>query len=97
MFTAARCGAHDAAGRAFEMHRLSHQPLWTKTVGHHIERPLLNHRKAQGARARQSRVHDLLETVGLTPPEEVARMHDQAHHACFIASSVKTEVVVEPQ
>jgi len=27
--------------------------------------------------------------------EELARMHEQAHHACFIASSVKTEVVVE--
>ena len=30
-------------------------------------------------------------------PEELAQMHDQAHHACFIANSVKTEVVVEPQ
>ncbi len=30
-------------------------------------------------------------------PEDVARMHDQAHHACFIANSVKTEVIVEPQ
>ena len=30
-------------------------------------------------------------------PDEVRRLHDQAHHACFIASSVKTEVVVEPQ
>jgi organic hydroperoxide reductase OsmC/OhrA len=28
--------------------------------------------------------------------EELAQMHDQAHHACFIANSVKTEVVVEP-
>ena len=28
-------------------------------------------------------------------PEELAQMHDQAHHACFIANSVKTEVVVE--
>jgi organic hydroperoxide reductase OsmC/OhrA len=27
--------------------------------------------------------------------EELAQMHDQAHHACFIANSVKTEVVVE--
>ena len=35
---------------------------------------------------------------GQTPtPDELAKMHDQAHHACFIASSVKTEVVVEPQ
>jgi organic hydroperoxide reductase OsmC/OhrA len=30
-------------------------------------------------------------------PEELRRLHDQAHHACFIANSVKTEVVVEPQ
>ena len=28
-------------------------------------------------------------------PEELARMHDQAHHACFIANSVKTEVTVK--
>jgi organic hydroperoxide reductase OsmC/OhrA len=28
-------------------------------------------------------------------PEELMRLHDQAHHACFIANSVKTEVVVE--
>ncbi len=28
-------------------------------------------------------------------PEELAQMHDQAHHACFIANSVKTEVIVE--
>ncbi len=28
--------------------------------------------------------------------EERAKMHDQAHHACFIANSVKTDVVVEP-
>ena len=30
-------------------------------------------------------------------PEELAQMHDQAHHACFIANSVKTEVTVEPR
>jgi organic hydroperoxide reductase OsmC/OhrA len=28
--------------------------------------------------------------------EETAKLHEQAHHACFIANSVKTEVVVEP-
>lgn len=27
--------------------------------------------------------------------DEVASMHDEAHHACFIANSVKTEVVIE--
>ena len=29
--------------------------------------------------------------------EELRQLHDQAHHACFIANSVKTDVVVEPQ
>jgi len=29
-------------------------------------------------------------------PAELAQMHDQAHHACFIANSVKTEVIIEP-
>jgi organic hydroperoxide reductase OsmC/OhrA len=29
--------------------------------------------------------------------EEVQQLHDQAHHGCFIANSVKTEVTVEPQ
>ena len=30
-------------------------------------------------------------------PEELRQLHEQAHHACFIANSVKTEIVVEPQ
>jgi organic hydroperoxide reductase OsmC/OhrA len=30
-------------------------------------------------------------------PEDLRQLHDQAHHACFIANSVKTEIVVEPQ
>jgi organic hydroperoxide reductase OsmC/OhrA len=29
-------------------------------------------------------------------PEELRTLHDQAHHACFIANSVKTEIIVEP-
>ena len=33
----------------------------------------------------------------LPGPEDLRRLHDQAHHACFIANSVKTDVVVEPQ
>jgi len=31
----------------------------------------------------------------LPTTEELRQLHDQAHHACFIANSVKTEVVVE--
>jgi organic hydroperoxide reductase OsmC/OhrA len=30
-------------------------------------------------------------------PEELRQLHDRAHHACFIANSVKTEVVIEPR
>ena len=29
-------------------------------------------------------------------PEEITKMHEQAHHACFIASSVKTSVTINP-
>jgi organic hydroperoxide reductase OsmC/OhrA len=29
--------------------------------------------------------------------EDLAKMHHDAHVGCFIASSVKTEIVVEPQ
>ena len=35
--------------------------------------------------------------AGEPPAEEILReLHDQAHHACFIANSVKTEIRVEP-
>jgi organic hydroperoxide reductase OsmC/OhrA len=30
-------------------------------------------------------------------PEELAQMHEQAHQACFIANSVKTEVILKPK
>jgi organic hydroperoxide reductase OsmC/OhrA len=30
-------------------------------------------------------------------PEALARLHEQAHKYCFIANSVRTEVVVEPR
>ncbi len=30
-------------------------------------------------------------------PEELRQLHERAHHACFIANSVKTKVAVEPQ
>jgi organic hydroperoxide reductase OsmC/OhrA len=29
-------------------------------------------------------------------PDELAQLHEQAHHACFIANSVKTDVIVVP-
>lgn len=30
-------------------------------------------------------------------PEEHARLHEDAHHKCFIANSVKSEVLIEPR
>ncbi len=30
-------------------------------------------------------------------PDELAQLHDQAHHGCFIANSVKTEISVETE
>jgi organic hydroperoxide reductase OsmC/OhrA len=38
-------------------------------------------------------------TFGGAPPEadKVRALHEQAHEACFIANSVKTEVLVEPE
>jgi len=43
-----------------------------KTVAHHIMRPLTIYRRPGEGRAGLQQVHDLLRTVGLTPPEEVA-------------------------
>jgi len=42
-----------------------------KTIGHHLARPLAIHKGLSG-RAREDRVLELLRTVGLTPPEDVA-------------------------
>jgi peptide/nickel transport system ATP-binding protein len=43
----------------------------TRTIGAILERPLRIHRRVEGAAVRE-RVHELLMTVGLTPPAEVA-------------------------
>ncbi len=29
-------------------------------------------------------------------PEDLRKLHDEAHHSCFIANSVRCEIVVEP-
>ncbi len=42
-----------------------------KTIRHHVERPLRIHRVVPSAQI-EERVYDLLRTVGLVPPEEVA-------------------------
>jgi len=45
-----------------------------KTVRHHVERPLRIHRIVPPARV-DERVHELLETVGLVPPDEIAQKY----------------------
>jgi len=45
-----------------------------KTVRHHLERPLRIHRVVPSSKV-DERVHDLLDTVGLVPPEEIARKY----------------------
>jgi peptide/nickel transport system ATP-binding protein len=45
-----------------------------KTVRHHVERPLRIHRIVPPAQVGE-RVHELLETVGLVPPEEIAHKY----------------------
>ena len=42
-----------------------------KTIRHHIERPLRIHRIVRGAQV-EERIHELLRTVGLVPPEDIA-------------------------
>jgi peptide/nickel transport system ATP-binding protein len=44
-----------------------------KTVAHHIERSLFIHQEARGRGEAREKIHQLLHTVGLTPPEEVAK------------------------
>jgi peptide/nickel transport system ATP-binding protein len=43
------------------------------TVGHHLERPLRLHHKANGRKEIEERIDELLGSVGLNPPREVAR------------------------
>src|SRR5207248_8206924 len=42
-----------------------------KTIRHHVERPLRIHRIVESAQV-EDRVHELLRTVGLVPPQDVA-------------------------
>jgi peptide/nickel transport system ATP-binding protein len=46
-----------------------------KTIGHHLERPLLIHQRVKNKRELQDKVHELLAVVGLTPPIEMARKY----------------------
>lgn len=43
------------------------------------------------------RPHAAFSGERLPSPAEIAAMHEEAHHACYIANSVKTEIRVEPR
>jgi peptide/nickel transport system ATP-binding protein len=43
------------------------------TVGHHLERPLKLHKKAHGRHETTEKIEELLATVGLNPPQEMAQ------------------------
>mgnify|MGYP000863864775 CR=1 FL=1 len=45
------------------------------TVGYHLARPLVRHRKARGKAAVTARVHELLAAVGLGPAADLAAKH----------------------
>jgi organic hydroperoxide reductase OsmC/OhrA len=66
------------------------------------------HDEAVGVLGKNAAGHLAITTVTLRPrvqfsgektasADELAQMHDQAHHVCFIANSVKTDVIVEPR
>ncbi len=43
-------------------------------------------------------LHPRISFAGGDPPErEIERLHERAHQQCFIANSVRTEIVVEPR
>jgi organic hydroperoxide reductase OsmC/OhrA len=42
------------------------------------------------------RPHTVFSGESVPTPEIVREMHDEAHHECFIATSVRTDIVTEP-
>ena len=43
-------------------------------------------------------LHPRISFAGGDPPErEIEQLHERAHQQCFIANSVRTEIVVEPR
>ena len=75
-----------AAGRGF-------------TVEHYEDHAVGTMDRNEAGRLAMTRVvlHPVIEFAGAQRPsaDELRAMHHEAHHECFIANSVKTEVVVE--
>lgn len=73
--------------------------------GHVVDR---YHDQAEGVMKRNAQGKVAVTHVTLRPlivfsghkrptPDDIASMHHEAHEACFIANSVKTEIVIEPR
>ncbi len=73
--------------------------------GHVVDR---YHDQAEGLMKRNAQGKVAVTHVTLRPlivfsgnkrptPDDIASMHHEAHEACFIANSVKTEIVIEPR
>ncbi len=73
--------------------------------GHVVDR---YHDQAEGLMKRNAKGKVAVTNVTLRPlivfsgnkrptPDDIASMHHEAHEACFIANSVKTEIVIEPR
>src|SRR5436190_602296 len=67
-------------------------------VDSYVDRAVGYLEKGEGGRQMITRVtlRPAIAYVGASPtPEQLAALHDRAHHECFIANSVKTKVAVE--
>ena len=63
---------------------------------------------ARGTMGKNAAGQDFIRTIVLAPrvrfagpnrpsSEEIARLHERSHHDCFIANSVKTEIICHPE
>ncbi|MDI6025429.1 OsmC family protein [Corticibacterium sp. UT-5YL-CI-8] len=79
--------------------------LWFLDLARRAGVEILSYRDtAEGIMAKNAEGKTAITRVTLRPVvdcdgdrSKLAQLHEQAHDACFIANSVKTEVVVEPQ
>lgn len=79
--------------------------LWFLDLARRAGLEILSYRDmAEGIMEKNAEGKTAITRVTLQPAVEcdgdrsrLAHLHEQAHDACFIANSVKTEVVIEPQ
>jgi peptide/nickel transport system ATP-binding protein len=68
------------------------------TIGYHLERPMLRHGKISGAAELKQKVHELLDTVGLSPAAEFAGKYPyQASGGQRQRVAIARAVAVDPE